>query len=258
MSQALLKPFVDALKELEASLKVAKRNDVSLASHSFYSRKVRSTLAALWKAFRGLKLSNPPDQHPGVAYQLATIEPVVQRLVSMYPTEPASKMLPVVREIQFKADSDLAAELDQLEATHSKPTSTLFLPEDIFDTRHGVLRKILWEVNTSYAGECYNGSATMLRRILENLIIEAFEHRGIGAKIVASDGSYLKLEKLIDRTVAEPKLRLTTNTKRLLPQLKFFGDLGAHNRLALVRKGDLERLHGAIRVGFEELATHLP
>ena len=257
MSQAFLKPFLDALKNLENSLKVAKKNNVSLASHSFYSKKVRSTLAALWKAFLSLKLNNPPDQHPGVAYQLATIEPVVQRLVSMYPTD-ASEMLPVVRDIQFKADSALAAELDQLEVAKAKPASALFLPHDMFEPRHGVLNKILWEVNTCYEKECYNASATMLRRIIETLIIEAFEGKGIGAKITTPDGSYLKLEKLIDRAVAEPKLRLTTNTKRLLPQLKFFGDLGAHNRLALVRKGDLERLHNAIRVGLEELATHLP
>src|SRR5437762_2520419 len=257
MSHALLKPFADSLKELEKSLKVAKRNNVSLASHSFYSVKVRSTLAALRKAFLTLKIANPPDQHPGVAYQLATIEPLIQRLVSLYPAE-ARDMLPVVQDIQFKADADLAAELDQVGVAKGKPTSTLLLPDDVFEPRHGVLNKILWEVNTCYERECYNASATMLRRIIENLIIEAFEGKGIGAKITTPGGGYLKLEKLIDRAVAEPKLRLTTNTKRLLPQLKFFGDLGAHNRLALVRKGDLERLHGAIRAGLEELATFLP
>ncbi len=103
MSHALLKPFGDALNELEKSLKVAKKHKISLASHAFYSRKVRSTLAELWKAFLSLKKKNPPDQHPGVAYQLATIEPMVQRLVAMYPTEP-NQMLPVVQDIQFKAE----------------------------------------------------------------------------------------------------------------------------------------------------------
>lgn len=257
MSQAVLQPFLVALKELENSLKVAKKNRVSLVSHSFYAVKIRSTLAALRKAFLNLKSKNPPDRHPGVAYQLATLEPLLQRLVGMYPTE-ASKMLPVVRELQFKAESDLAAELDQAEAASPTPASTLFLPDDIFELRHGVLNKILWEVNTSYEARCYNASATMLRRILETLIIEAFENNGVGSKIVASNGDHLKLKALIDRAVAEPILRLTANTKRLLPQLKFFGDMGAHNRLLLVKKGDLDRLHAAIRAGFGELATHLP
>jgi len=52
-------------------------------------------------------------------------------------------------------------------------------------------------------------------------------------------------------------LRLTRNTKRILPDLKFFGDLGAHNRMALVRKDDLDRLHQALRAGIEELVQHL-
>jgi len=171
MSQALLKPFTDALTALEKFLKVAKKNGVSLASHSFYSKKVRSTLAALRKAFQSLKIKNPPDQHPGVAYQLTTIEPMIQRLVSMYPADPGD-MLSLVREIQFKSESDLAAELEEVETTKMSPASPgLFLPDDIFESRHGVLSKILWEVNTCYAGECWNGAATMLRRILENLII---------------------------------------------------------------------------------------
>ncbi len=98
----------------------------------------------------------------------------------------------------------------------------------------------------------------MLRRILETLIIEAFNTKSISGKITNPDGSYLKLKALMDRTVAEPVFKLTSNTKRLLPKLKFFGDMGAHNRLLLVKKGDLESLHPAIRAGFGELATFLP
>jgi len=48
------------------------------------------------------------------------------------------------------------------------------------------------------------------------LIIEAFENKGIRAKIVAPDGSYFKLEKLIDWTVAESTLRPTTRFDRLM------------------------------------------
>ena len=43
----------------------------------------------------------------------------------------------------------------------------------------------------------------------------------------------------------------------LADDLKFFGDLGAHNRMALVRKDDLDRLHKALRAGIEELVQHL-
>ena len=55
----------------------------------------------------------------------------------------------------------------------------------------------------------------------------------------------------------EPAIKLTRNTKRTLPNIKVFGDLGAHNRNALVKKGDLDRLHADIRIGIEELARHV-
>jgi len=71
------------------------------------------------------------------------------------------------------------------------------------------------------------------------------------------DGDYLEFGALIGKAAAEPKLRLTRNTKRVLPDLKFFGDLGVHNRMALVRKDDLDRLHNQVRAGVEELARNL-
>lgn len=67
----------------------------------------------------------------------------------------------------------------------------------------------------------------------------------------------MKFSDLIGKAVAEGKLRLTKNTKRVLPTLKFLGDLGAHNRMALVRKDDLDRVHEGIRSGVEELARNL-
>ena len=42
-----------------------------------------------------------------------------------------------------------------------------------------------------------------------------------------------------------------------VPDLKFFGDIGAHNRMMLVKKADLDRLHQSIRSGIEEMARNL-
>jgi hypothetical protein len=96
----------------------------------------------------------------------------------------------------------------------------------------------------------------MMRRLVESLVIEAFEHHNIADRI-KQNGEYVEFGSLIGKASAEPILRLTRNTKRILPDLKFLGDLGAHNRMALVRKDDLDRLHNALRAGIEELVQHL-
>jgi Domain of unknown function (DUF4145) len=118
------------------------------------------------------------------------------------------------------------------------------------------LQRILWEANRCYDAACYNACAAMMRRLVEGLVIEAFERHAIADRI-KQNGEYLEFGSLIGKASAEPMLRLTRNTKSILPDLKFFGDLGAHNRMALVRKDELDRLHEALRAGIEELVQHL-
>jgi len=202
-----------------------------------------------------LKRDYPEERFPRVAFQLATIEPLVSKLVEAFPSEPKA-MLALVDEMIFKAESDLAAELDSPQAAATLSTSAPFLPNDLIDDRHGILQKVLWEANRCYDAACYNACAAMIRRLVESLVIEAFEHQGIGNKIKQGD-DYIEFGALIGKATAEPILRMTRNTKRVLPDLKFFGDLGVHNRMALVRKDDLERLHNAIRAGIEELVRSL-
>jgi hypothetical protein len=202
-----------------------------------------------------LKRDYPDARFPRVAFQITAIEPLVAKIIELFPSEPR-EMLRLLQELQFKVESDLAAELDAPEATPSLAPAAPFLPNDLVPDRYGVLQKILWEANRCYDGACYNACAAMMRRLIETLIIEAFEHLGVGDKIRQS-GEYLEFGALIGKATAEPMLRLTRNTKRVLPDLKFLGDLGAHNRMALVRKDDLDRIHNALRAGVEELLQSL-
>jgi hypothetical protein len=258
VAESLVDTLTAAATALAKLLRSAIRNRSSIASHRYYAPKVRSSLAALRKSFLRLQREYPKERFPGVAFHLATIEPSVRRIVEMFPAEPR-EMVRLLDDISFKLQSDLAAELEAPEATPlspSAPPPPPFLPNDLIEDRHGVLRKILWEINRSYDTACYNSCAAMVRRLVESLIVEAFEHHGIADKI-KNDAAYLPFNALIGKAGAEAKLRLTQNTKRLLPDLKFLGDMGAHNRMALVRKDDLDRLHNGIRAGIEELARNL-
>lgn len=247
--------FVSSLVAYTKLLRAAKRNKSSIATHRFYAPKARASLAYLRKSFLMLKRDYPEERFPRVAFQLAAIEPLISKLIEIFPSDP-KEMIRLLDEVAFKVESDLAAELDAPEASPMLSTSAPFLPNDLIDDRHGVLQKVLWEANRCYDAACYNSCAAMIRRLVESLIIEAFEGRGIADKI-KKDGECLEFGALIGKAAAEPVLRLTRNTKRILPDLKFFGDLGAHNRMALVRKDDLDRLHNQIRASVEELARNL-
>jgi len=255
MRTAAADNFVAGLKEFQKVLRGAVKKRYSLATHRVYAPKARAGLATLRKHFLMLIRDYPDQRFPKVAFQLATLEPLISKVVELFPAEPR-EMLRLLGEIDFKVASDLAAELDAPEATVSLSPSVPFLPNDLVSDRYRVLQKILWEANRCYDAACYNACAAMMRRLVESLIIEAFERHTIGGRI-KQNGEYLEFGSLIGKASAEPMLRLTRNTKRILPDLKFFGDLGAHNRMALVRKDDLDRLRQALRVGIEELVQHL-
>ncbi len=256
MSTASSEEFNQRLVETIKALCAAKKNKVRLSSTSFYANKVRLALANLRKSFLAIQRDYPPERYPKVAFQLATIEPLLQSIITTYPTKATDELLQLANEIEFKVKSDLAAELEATDTTLTPSSSPSFIPNDLIEERHHVLKKVLWEINRCYDAACYNSCAAMVRRLTESLIIEAFEHHSIAHKIKKS-GNYLDFSALIGVAISEPKLGLTRNTKRILPTLKFFGDLGAHNRKALVRKDDIDKLHQATRSAIEELVHNI-
>ncbi|WP_232089918.1 hypothetical protein [Sphingomonas sp. HMP6] len=93
----------------------------------------------------------------------------------------------------------------------------------------------------------------MLRRLLETLIIEAFEKHGIAEKIQNSSGDFLFLRDLIDRAVSETSWNLSRNAKAAMPRLKDVGDKSAHSRRFNAVRPDIDKNGADFRVVVEEL-----
>ena len=94
----------------------------------------------------------------------------------------------------------------------------------------------------------------MMRRLLEILIIEAFEARRIDATIKDPvTGDFFMLGGLIDAAVSEGSWNLGRATKRALPRLKALGDTSAHARRYNARSDDVDRLRDGFRLACEEL-----
>lgn len=243
--------FDKGLKQLEHTERTAKKHGFNVAAHSFYRGKTLQSIATLHKELNVCKRSLGADPAGIMASHIVDIENLVKQLnLQLSPAE----ALPLIEKIQFVIESDFAAEW-QARQTEGVSATTPFLCEEIVP--QGIYRKILQEVNKSFRAECYNGCAGMVRRLVESLIVDAFEAHRIEDKI-KSDGEYQELKALIGKAIAEPALKLSRNTKAALPKLKFFGDLGLHGRKHLVRKDDLDKLHVEIRVSLEDLASHLP
>ena len=104
-----------------------------------------------------------------------------------------------------------------------------------------------------YENGWYDACAVMLRRLIETLIIETFEHHKIETKIQNANGDFFFLRDLIYKTLAEEAWNLSRNSKQALPELKDVGDKSAHNRRYVAQRGDIQPLIVDVRAVVQEL-----
>ena len=160
-----------------------------------------------------------------------------------------------LKHIKLVASTDLHVALKALGASVPRAVTLTneFIPEEILENHDTPYQKIVHEINVCYEVKCYNAAAVLIRRIVESLLILAFEAKGIASRIKDGDDNYYMLNGLVNAIGGSPELGLGRSAKGL-QKSKFFGDLGAHNPRALVREADLDSAHELIRVAIEELA----
>jgi Domain of unknown function (DUF4145) len=131
-----------------------------------------------------------------------------------------------------------------------------FLPEPVWKNTRGYVEQVCQELNGCYRHAYYNASAVMLRRLLETLIIEAYEHLGRDAEIKDGGGNYLMLSDLADRACGESGhkgLSLGRDSKKALKDARNAGNWSAHARRFLANSSDLTKLQNGVRLLVQEL-----
>jgi len=134
-----------------------------------------------------------------------------------------------------------------------KPSNNLF-PIEMFDDTRGYLQSVANQAITCYDYGLFDASSVMTRKLLETLIIEAFERHKLEAKIKNGQGFYFYLSDLIAELINEKDtFKISRNTLQSLPKLKKLGDMSAHNRRYVAKKPDIENVKDDLRITLEEL-----
>lgn len=133
-----------------------------------------------------------------------------------------------------------------------------FIDPSIFDVNRAYVKKLGIQINACYVIEAYDAVAVLMRRMLETLLIECFEAKGIDAKIKKPDDTFHMLDIIIARAEAEHAdpagaWNLGRKCRDALPEVKETGDSSAHARRFNARKADVDRLQHRFRVAVEEL-----
>lgn len=131
-----------------------------------------------------------------------------------------------------------------------------FLPEAIWKNTRGYIEAVCREINGGFRHAYYNGAAVMLRRVLETLIIECYEHLQRESEIKNAGGNYFMLGDLVERACGENGhrgLNLGRDSKKALQDARNVGNWSAHARKYLANAGDFEKLRLGMRILVQEL-----
>lgn len=165
------------------------------------------------------------------------------------------KLLPVDA---LKAAADIKADLMELAGPlpegQSANSDAIIYRSFVRGTR-GYIEAIANQINGSYERGWFDACAVLIRRLLETLIIEAFEAKNIGDKIKNPSGDFFYLRDLIAACLRESSWNLSRNSKEALKRLKDVGDKSAHSRRFIAHKNDLEPLRQDIRTVVQELIS---
>lgn len=154
----------------------------------------------------------------------------------------------------YHLERSLKAKIDlEINAPKAVIATGNYFPLEIFNNTRGYLEAFANQAAACYDNKLYDACSVMTRKLLEILIIEAFEKHNLSDKIKNKSGNFFFLSDLIDLFKAETAWNIGRNASAVLLNLKKIGDMSAHARRFIARKGDIEKVKEDLRIVLEEL-----
>lgn len=128
-----------------------------------------------------------------------------------------------------------------------------YLPSDVWKDTRGYIEKVCVQLNGCFQFQFYDAASVLVRRLIETLIIECYEHLNRESEIKGIDDNYLTLRDLVNRATNVSGLNLGRDTHKALKEVKELGDRSAHNRRYNAVKADLEKVQSGVRLAIDEM-----
>lgn len=140
-----------------------------------------------------------------------------------------------------------------LEDNSTIKESGTILPTQLFENVSHNIQSVCKQINASYENNLYDCTAVMMRRLLEGLLVLAYQHHGIESEITEKSGWHFTLDKIIKNATQNSTLALSANTKRDMSLFKDIGNFSAHKIWYNSTKQDIEPHSLKYRIVIEEL-----
>ena len=119
---------------------------------------------------------------------------------------------------------------------------------------YGFLDSLIKQINHSYAGNCYDACAVLLRRLFEIMLILTFQKAGIDDEIkdTRNGGTYVMLDTIVTKAVNSNVLKLS-RIKNRFDDFRKVGNFSAHNIYYVASRKDIDDIRIDYRTMLEEL-----
>jgi hypothetical protein len=229
-------------QEALAVAKKARRHSKGLSGDNYYGNKLAQLRADATNAFSELSALSIGDT--------SALAELIEASFSAGTKQP--DRVTAVRELCHA----LRTRWKQTRGAIANPGSELFPLVLLASTNRSYLVSIVKQMNGCFREGWYDACAVMMRRLVEIVIIEAFERHQIADKIKDAQGNYLQLTDLIACALSEQTLNLSRNVKTELPKLRDIGHRSAHGRYFTAQRADIEKVQAGSRVVVEEFLRH--
>ena len=241
--------MIEQIDKAVETIQTAKRNKRPLSGNGFYAKKFVQLESALRAKAKEVAKRLSADASPEVTLALndfhGEMESMCDNALSHRERLRAGATLRSIYTLRLQPSLGTAPHV----------ASDDLFPIELAKHTRGYIEKIATQACGAYDKGWYDACAVMCRRLLETLIIELFEAKGIAAIIQDSKGNFFYLRDLIRETLTQNAWILSRNCKTGLPDLKDLGDLSAHSRRFVATKSDVDNVRKSLRVVIEELLS---
>ncbi len=234
------------LLESERIADQAKRAKKSLTGNNASAERFHNCRAQAFRAFKEMKIILDPFATPSLERTLADMEK--QLTILLGPKVPMADRREIRREIEFLVKTEIEPSLSSVNQTELE-----FIPIEIVDRSRGYVVNTARQINNCFHGECFDACGVMIRKLLETLIIEVFEKKGIASIIKDGSSNYLMLTDLVSKLLNTPETPVGRTTRKELPMIAVVLNNCAHNRAFNISKTQLIQNKTTIVIAVQEL-----
>jgi hypothetical protein len=127
------------------------------------------------------------------------------------------------------------------------------IPAGLFENTRPHLEALVIQINGSYQSGFYDACAVMCRRLLECLLLLAFERAAKGEVIRDASGEYRAFADIIGLASSNRHIKLARGAGAVMGKIEYVGDLAAHHPTYTTRQKDIDEQ----RLGFQRVVAEL-